>query len=174
MTKNEALKLALEALEAIDKLDLGLSEYATRELTTLDAFVKATVTAIKEALAQPAQEPVAVRGAYLNKSGGVTLCAYGCEKSGYGFAGLLYTAPPAAQPAQEPRPWVGLTSEQRKEVLYKSDTAEEVAIGIEAQLKKINAEEVASQVSHGSTIHEAKEWVSRYTPYEINQVEVRE
>jgi len=56
MTKNEALKLALEALEAIDKLDLGLSEYATRELTTLDAFVKATVTAIKEALAQPAPE----------------------------------------------------------------------------------------------------------------------
>jgi hypothetical protein len=57
MTKDEALKFALEALEAIDKLDLGLSEYATRELTTLDAFVKSTVTAIKEALAQPEMRP---------------------------------------------------------------------------------------------------------------------
>jgi len=58
MTKEvEALKLALEALETINQLDLGLNEYATRNLTTLEAFVKSTITAIKESLAQPFQEP---------------------------------------------------------------------------------------------------------------------
>ena len=54
----EALKLALEALEAVNRLDLGLKEYATRNLTTLDAFIQSAIDAIKEALAQPEQEPV--------------------------------------------------------------------------------------------------------------------
>ena len=36
------------------------------------------------------------------------------------------------------RTWVGLTNEELKIVLYKSDTAEEVAVGIEAKLKEKN------------------------------------
>jgi hypothetical protein len=44
MTKDEALKLALDALEGADQIDCDM---------------QAAITAIKEALAQPAQEPVA-------------------------------------------------------------------------------------------------------------------
>ena len=50
MTKDEALKLALEALE-----DLGMKHYES----TGEVLYKETFTAIKETLAQPEQEPVA-------------------------------------------------------------------------------------------------------------------
>jgi type 1 glutamine amidotransferase len=50
MTKDEALKLALEALE-----DLGMKHYES----TGEVLYKETFTAIKKALAQPEQEPVA-------------------------------------------------------------------------------------------------------------------
>jgi hypothetical protein len=50
MTKDEALKLALEALE-----DLGMKHFES----TGEVLYKETFTAIKEALAQPEQEPVA-------------------------------------------------------------------------------------------------------------------
>ena len=50
MTKDEALKLALEALE-----DLGMKHFEN----TGEVLYKETFTAIKEALAQPEQEPVA-------------------------------------------------------------------------------------------------------------------
>ena len=55
MTKNEALKLALEALETADE-----TEFWNKQ--------KEAITAIKEALAQPAQEPVA--WAIYDKRGG--------------------------------------------------------------------------------------------------------
>jgi len=80
-------------------------------------------------LSQPAQELVAWLVEFEN---GELELHFNDTKRALGEAQTpLYTAP-------QPRPWVGLTSEQRKEVLYKSDTAEEVAIGIEAQLKKKN------------------------------------
>ena len=50
MTKDEALKLALEALE-----DLGMKHFES----TGEVLYKETFTVIKEALAQPEQEPVA-------------------------------------------------------------------------------------------------------------------
>lgn len=50
MTKNEALKLALEALE-----DLGMKHYES----TGEVLYKETFAAIKEALAHPKQKPVA-------------------------------------------------------------------------------------------------------------------
>jgi len=46
MTKDEALKLALEALEEADEIEFWNKQ-------------KQAITAIKEALAQPEQEPVA-------------------------------------------------------------------------------------------------------------------
>ena len=51
MTEREALKLALEALE-MNPLDTPTDVYDTK--------YQATITAIKEALAQPEQEPVEV------------------------------------------------------------------------------------------------------------------
>ncbi len=50
MSEREALKLALEALE-----DLGMKHFEN----TGEVLYKETFTAIKEALAQPEQEPVA-------------------------------------------------------------------------------------------------------------------
>jgi hypothetical protein len=49
---------------------------------------------------------VPIKGAVLNKHGGVTLCQNGHEESTFGFAGRLFATPPAAQ-------WVGLTDEQK-------------------------------------------------------------
>ena len=62
MTKDKALKLALEALEAadwyIDQLEMIV--YCVDDEGTHEnrAKVQAAITAIKEALAQPKQEPV--------------------------------------------------------------------------------------------------------------------
>ena len=63
MTKDEALKLALEALEAGDWFigQLEMIVYSSDDTGTHEnrAQVQAAITVIKEALAQPAQEPVA-------------------------------------------------------------------------------------------------------------------
>ena len=54
MTKNEALRMALEALDA-----LCINDYNGYELGKRDAhLVDNALTAIKEALAQPEPEPV--------------------------------------------------------------------------------------------------------------------
>ena len=65
MTKDEALKLALEALEeAADAID-SWGSYASgyfqvkHDLESDISKAKSAITAIKEALAQPEQEPVA-------------------------------------------------------------------------------------------------------------------
>jgi len=102
MTKDEALKLALEALE-----DLGMKHFES----TGEVLHKETFTAIKEALAQPEQEPVAwvsseellvMRG---NALGGAKdwRINVGLVKQD-GDVGL-YTIPPQ-------RTWVGLTDEE--------------------------------------------------------------
>ena len=85
-TQTEALKLALEALE----LD---SFYGTKK--------QEAITAIKEALAQPEQEPVA----HMNQHGVI-------HEAGYPWGPTnrlepLYTTPPQRKP---------LTDEQRKEI----------------------------------------------------------
>ena len=51
MTKDEALKLALEALEEINQLSIG------ENAVCLPAEIDTAMDAIKEALAQPEQEP---------------------------------------------------------------------------------------------------------------------
>jgi hypothetical protein len=48
---------------------------------------------------QAVGEPV--RGAFLNKQGGVTLCQNGKERESFGFAGYLYGAPVPAVPAHQ-------------------------------------------------------------------------
>jgi hypothetical protein len=93
MTKDEALKLALKALES------GVKTTA-EQISWIEYVMNEAITAIKEALAQPAQEPVAIT--IIAKLGNV-----------YSFTGdyslrkgdKVYTAPPK-------RPWVGLTKDQ--------------------------------------------------------------
>jgi hypothetical protein len=98
MTKDEALKLALEALEPF-----STPHWAG---TGVDK-ANAAITAIKEALAQPAQEPVAwmflddlksieTTDAYADAYSIEMVIPYQSETV------WLYTAPPLAQPAQEP------------------------------------------------------------------------
>ena len=53
MTERELLKLALEALEEINKLSMG------ENAICLPTEIDTAMDAIKEALAQPEQEPVA-------------------------------------------------------------------------------------------------------------------
>jgi len=55
MTKDEALKLALEALETLEKCEPSYSK-----IWSLKDNARITITAIKKALAQPDQEPVQV------------------------------------------------------------------------------------------------------------------
>ena len=87
MTKDEALKLALEALEDVCGWRCN-AEYNP-------CFQREAITAIKEALAQPAQEPVAlvISGALVK------------SELPENYTGHLYTNPPQ-------REWVGLTDEQ--------------------------------------------------------------
>ena len=78
MTKDEALKLALELLE----LHLAHHEHGC-------VYLDPAVTAIKEALAQPEQEPV---GKFAKFTDGIW------REVTDGSAGVpLYTTPPAAQ-----------------------------------------------------------------------------
>ena len=91
MTKDEALKLALEALET-------KGEHHPR--------VYQAITAIKEALAQPEQEPVA----WMNDSTPSGIFARHMEGAkNFGCTIPLYTTPPQ-------RTWVGLTDEEREEI----------------------------------------------------------
>ena len=139
MTKDEAMKLALDSLV-----------YASSYCDTYDA-----ITAIKQALAAPVQEPVTMR---MPKVGDRVVCiedeslgtivyltAGGSpeikfDDGSHGtymlreFAELFgYTTPPAAQ-----RQWVGLTDEERDDLLDNYITAEGRARAIEAKLKEKN------------------------------------
>jgi hypothetical protein len=107
MTKDEALKLALEALERC--VATCFDPYSHEQaMSGSEHFVNQTITAIKEALAQPEQEPVA----WVNSSELLVMKgnAYAGAKDWRVNLGLepeegdvgLYTTPPQ-------RTWVGLT-----------------------------------------------------------------
>ena len=102
VTKEEALKLALDALEYMDGHYLSLPQQGMQALT-----------AIKEALAQPAQEPVA--WIEHHKAGDNLVW----EKPNKGTP--IFTNPPQ-------RPWKGLTSNQFMEVMsYKGTISSRIA-----------------------------------------------
>ena len=113
MTKDEALKLALEALE-----------YHTAQTRPIHQTSEA-ITAIKEALAQPEQEPMA----WMDKDGDVLSASV---VSGKGLRNIpLYTTPPQ-------RTWVGLTDEEKHAIRYSHMTSAEFIEVIEAKLKQKN------------------------------------
>ena len=107
--KDEALKLALEALE-----------YASTG-NRRPEIIGPAITAIREALAQPAQEPD----------------IYPEEARDMGLEALAYyTTPPAAQ-----RSWVGLTDEELDGIYAANGgtrTRKQIASAIEAKLKEKN------------------------------------
>ena len=108
MTKDEALKLALEALKQIDE-------------AMPFPVAKLAQASIKEVLAQPEQEPVA----WMNDMG----THIDLNVSGRGTP--LYT-----HPLQ--RTWVGLTAKEKHEFRYSHMTTADFIEDIEAKLKEKN------------------------------------
>jgi hypothetical protein len=118
MTKDEALKLALDALNTTES-DCGSRAWEREQ---------EAITAIKEALAQPEQEPVA----WMNQNGVVRKVGY--EWGPNNTLTSLYTKPPQ-------RTWVGLTGEEIKKIIGSdrySDLLKEVVQYVEAKLKEKN------------------------------------
>jgi hypothetical protein len=94
MTKDEALKQGVEALENIDRWLPTIGQKGLRD------YEADALAAMKEALAQPAQEPVA----WMHPSGGVLQkLVTGLERSTYTIP--LYAALPK-------REWVGLMDDE--------------------------------------------------------------
>jgi len=118
MTKEEALRLAWDALQQIAHVSAMDYEY--------QQWAVEAITAIKEALAQPEQEPVA----WMNDSTPSGIFARHMEGAkNFGCTIPLYTTPPQ-------RTWVGLTNEERAECW---ETIPELAMRkVEAKLKEKN------------------------------------
>ena len=123
MTKDEALKLALEALEEAHHKMEHYQDEKKREQA---------ITAIKQALAAPVQEPVAWEQFYPD-IGKPKLAYLPPTKSP---ENACYTTPPQ-------RPWVGLTQNEAIELLptdgWGVKSTLEFAKAIEAKLRSKNA-----------------------------------
>ena len=126
MTKDKALQIVLYALELEDLAYRYEKEPAPKHIAK-------AITAVKEALAQPEQEPVAWMKIdnYLDDEN------LWCEQVTFNQnedGKPLYTAPPA-------KPWVGLTDEQRSELInkyYFDDPSDAFMREFEAKLKEKN------------------------------------
>lgn len=124
MTKDETLKLALEALESADWYIKEALEQPEQKEKFCDSNCVWTDHHPDCNLAQPAQEPVAWM-----KSNDTEWSISFFEEDGYV---PLYTSPPQST-------WVGLTDEQRINISYKADGNECVAVELtEAKLKELN------------------------------------
>ena len=130
MTKDEALRMALEALEA-DPLEM------VADVDGHMVFLKdKAITAIKKSLAQPENEPVA-----WISTGPACMIHWTSDKPAYGDDWIpLYTTPPQ-------REFVGLTKEEIAEFDTWHDNREEevgwcnpseIVAYIEAKLKEKN------------------------------------
>jgi hypothetical protein len=135
MTKDEVLKLALEALEANHFLIHGsetkgglafcMDGYYSScfDIDSNDRQTNKAITAIKEALARPEQEPV---GKFAKFTDGIW------REVTDGSAGVpLYTTPPQ-------RTWVGLTDEEVASFDVYAIVDAECVRAIEAKLKDKN------------------------------------
>ena len=123
MTKDEALKLALEALNDLSAWNDGevgghMDEPYSAEVA------RRTITAIKEALAQPEQEFVAWEQFYPD---------FGKPQIAINPETVGYVAPQ--------RTWAGLTDKEKHEIRYSHMTSAEFIDFIEAKLKDKNTSE---------------------------------
>ena len=121
MTKDEALTLALEALTYCEALNRPVHEQKMH-----------AITAIKKALAQPEQEPVARVIDDGSPEGATEWIPFAKRVEPLKTGDLLYTAPPK-------RPWVGLTDEELLDIAdmaYANDL--ELLHNLQAKLKEKN------------------------------------
>jgi hypothetical protein len=134
-TLRQAAQQALEALEAT------MSSHGNR--LWIDDARELAVDALRKALEQPEQEPVAWMYTRLKDGSSIKLIEKRAEmpEGGWGLykEEPLYTTPPAAQ-----RKWVGLTDEEIQELRLKSfdaiATNHEIYRAIEAKLRSKNNE----------------------------------
>jgi hypothetical protein len=130
MTKDEALKLALEALKGVLDDSPKVMEASISGGLYEVVQCKDAITAIKEALAQPAQEPVAHLWECLGRWSAY-LAANG-EKAEIAPPSWLVdaiknaTTPPAAKPAQEPVAW-GVFEGNLHDIFFTQAEAQEMA-----------------------------------------------
>ena len=122
MTKDEALKLALLALE--HSVATCFYQYAHQQVMRQpDHFLNKAITDIKEALAQPEQEPVKDWIASHKE-----ICAL-LRQAHDALALTCY--PPQ-------RKWVGLTDDEMMDAIYVDDTPMERGRRVEAKLRSKN------------------------------------
>jgi len=127
--KTEALKLALEALEGLWKD--GFEGYP--------AFLhENAITAIKEALAQPEQEPVKVSHKHeWFRTGTMKVGQMRCISCGIWGQDEI-----PQRPSRSDMTWVGLTPEEVKDIqtnmVYRNQAFRKVIEAIEAKLKEKN------------------------------------
>ena len=123
MTKDEALKLALSALDEVRQETFRLM----RDGQTLYSEKKVwyAIYTIKKVLAQPQQEPLACKRCKL------------LEEQAYDLLGELKVANIKLS-MQPQRTWVGLTDEEKHEIRYSHMTSAEFIDFIEAKLKDKN------------------------------------
>ena len=133
----QAAQQAIEALTYCEALNRDVEQQKTQ-----------AITALRKALEQPEQEPVA--SIYISQSGEREFDDWKC-KLPIG-RNLLYTTPPAAQPEQvdcprcghvcSQRPWVGLTPEEILDLFDRNNVYGskwiEFARTVEAKLKAKN------------------------------------
>ena len=117
MTKDEALRLAWDALQQIAHVSAMDYEY--------QQWAVEAITAIKEALAQPEQEPVA--WAKFSAKGNI-IDLLNEPDDDYT---PLYTTPPQ-------RTWVGLTEVEADKIYKDGSTFGEMMRMVEAKLKEKN------------------------------------
>ena len=125
MTKDEALKLALKAFE--EAVATCFDQWAHEQVMSRpDHFINETITAIREVLAQPEQEP-AVQGepvevkqiAEALRQVGLTLVRTGGSFRVMDLGRI--EAQTTSQPAvPERKPWVGLTDEEVMVAAYQA------------------------------------------------------
>jgi hypothetical protein len=105
MTRDEALKMALEVLRRIDEV-------------APTAMAKLVMPEIEQALKQPKQEPVA----YLCENA-VGHKYFRWKKPSSTYKPIaLYTTPPQ-------RTWVGLTNEELTDLFYNTNLGQQSAVG---------------------------------------------
>jgi hypothetical protein len=140
MTK-ETLKLALEALEqTLETLDDENAKpggaiadiiWYSEHITLFD-YLASGITAIKAALAQPAQEPVAWMSPHMKDRDGDWVYDFSMYRDDY-YMFPVYKAPPQ-------RPWVDLTEQERNDIEdnFEVVVSKHVFDAIEAKLKEKN------------------------------------
>ena len=134
MTEREALKLSLECAERCESID-GMYSWSD------------TITAIKESLAQPEQEPVAWRvfPPYEDSDGYFDFTdskdtAETLQQRGWKIVPLYTTPPDVATPRQ--RTWVGLTKQEAEQLVEDCDWYNDpvsFCFDVEAKLKEKNS-----------------------------------